>query len=78
MIKEARPGLEARKSLSLLHDAAQTKRIPEYAQLGASMAFLEEEVLPEAAEMIRTMDEQMHYYIMSTSCDAGKLAGELS
>ena len=77
MIKEAADRFGSEKILILLHDAAQTKRIPEYAQLGASMAFLEEEVLPEAAEMIRTMDEQMHYYIMSTSCDAGKLAGEL-
>ncbi|MEQ2561858.1 bifunctional phosphoribosyl-AMP cyclohydrolase/phosphoribosyl-ATP diphosphatase HisIE [Ventrimonas sp. CLA-AP-H27] len=77
MIKEAADRFGSEKIFIRLNDAAQTKRIPEYAQLGASMAFLGEEVLPEAAEVIRTMEEQMHYYVMSPSCDAGKLAEEL-
>ena len=77
MIKEAADRFGSEKIFIRLNDAAQTKRIPEYAQLGASMAFLGEKVLPEAAEVIRTMEEQMHYYVMSPSCDAGKLAGEL-
>lgn len=77
LIKEAADRFGSEKIFIRLNDAAQTKRIPEYAQLGASMAFLGEEVLPEAAEVIRTMEEQMHYYVMSSSCETEALAKEL-
>lgn len=77
MIKEAADRFGSEKIFVRLNSAEQTKRIPEYAQLGASMAFLGEEVLPEAVDVIHTMDEQMHYYIISPSCDAAKLADEL-
>ena len=77
MIKEAADRFGSEKIFIRLNDAAQTKRIPEYAQLGASMAFLGEEVLPEAAEVIRTMEEQMHYYVMSSSGETEALAKEL-
>ena len=68
MIKEAADRFGSEKIFIRLNDAAQTKRIPEYAQLGASMAFLGEEVLPEAAEVIRTMEEQMHCHIRKYFC----------
>ncbi len=77
MIKEAADRFGSEKIFICLNDAAQTKRIPEYAQLGASRAFLEEVVLPEAVDVIHTMDEQMHYYVVSPSCDTEKLAEEL-
>ena len=77
MIKEAADRFGSEKIFIRLDGAAQTKRIPEYAQLGASMAFLGEEVLPEAVNVIQTMDEQMHYYVVSPSCDTEKLADEL-
>lgn len=77
MIKEAADRFGSEKIFIRLNEAAQTKRIPEYAQLGASMAFLGEEVLPEAAEVIRTMEEQMHYYVMSSSGETEALAKEL-
>lgn len=41
MIKEAADRFGSEKIFIRLNDAAQTKRIPEYAQLGASMAFWE-------------------------------------
>lgn len=77
LIKEAADRFGSEKIFIRLNQKDQTKRIPEYAQLGASMALLEDAVLPEAVEMIHTMDEQMHYYVVSTADETAKLAEEL-
>ena len=77
MIKEAADRFGSEKIFVLLNEKAQIDHIPEYAQLGASKAFVGEEFLLAASDRIHTMDEQMHYYIMSTSCDMEKLAKQL-
>lgn len=77
MIKEAADRFGSEKIFVLLNEKEQTGHIPEYAQLGASMALIGEDILAAAADRIHTMDEQMHYYILSTSCDTEKLAKEL-
>ena len=77
LIKEAADRFGSEKIFIRLNQKDQTKRIPEYAQLGASMALLEDAVLPEAVEVIHTMDEQMHYYIVSNADEIAKLAEEL-
>ena len=60
MIKEAADRFGSEKIFIRLNDAAQTKRIPEYAQLGASMAFLGEEVLPEAVNALQKYFEETY------------------
>lgn len=77
LIKEAADRFGSEKIFIRLNQKDQTKRIPEYAQLGASMALLEDAVLPEAVEVIHTMDEQMHYYVVSNADEIAKLAEEL-
>ncbi len=77
MIKEAADRFGSEKIFILLQQEDQICHIPEYAQLGASMAFLDEALLSKAAEVIHTMDEQMHYYIMASSTDTETLAKQL-